>query len=76
MESKLQPRVVHDQTKFTFHLFCRDSARLAIEFSSLSKEDISHVVDQSNETFIYLIVLQESQASFMDRKVYLVSIKI
>jgi len=68
------PKVVNDHQDYKFHLYCRDSSRLAIEFSL--GDDVSHVEKENDEKFIYLIVLQETESSFMDRFIYLVSISV
>lgn len=54
-------------SNFSFHLFCRDSSRLAVEFN-LDGYDVP-----KSETFLYLIKIRETDASFADYKIYLVS---
>lgn len=53
----------------SFDLFCRDSKRLFIKFNGES--DSSHVGD--DKKFIYLLSIQETKVSFVERTVYMVS---
>lgn len=50
-----------------FHLFCRDAHKMIIE--------IDHYVEYSDddETFVYMLILEESTGNFLDRMVYFVS---
>lgn len=58
---------IERSSNFSFHLFCRDSSRLAVEFN-LADYEVPYY-----ETFIYLIKIRETEASFQDYKIYLVS---
>ncbi|KAL7019949.1 hypothetical protein ACKWTF_011315 [Chironomus riparius] len=47
-----------------FHLFCRDAHKMIIE--------IDHHVEYTddNETFVYMLILEESTGKFLDRMIY------
>lgn len=68
-ESLTDVTAVHEALNASFKLHCRDSKRLLIQ---VERSDDGHV---ENKTFIYLLIIQETKASFPDRIVYIVSFK-
>lgn len=57
---------LNEDYEASFHLYCRDSNRLLIQVD----KSVGHV---ENEKFIYLLIIQETKISFVDRFVYIVS---
>lgn len=51
----------------SFYLYCRDAHKIMIQ---IEHDDVD---EGDNETYIYMLMVQESTGKFMDRLVYFVS---